>query len=451
MTGRAGRFDAIYRAEFGRSVAVLARDTGDLGSAEDAVQEAFTRAVRHWPEQGVPDRPGAWITTVARRIALDRLRREAARAGKEREAALLATATAPFPPDGPAPDAFAPVGPARDGAAPGASATNPLADERMRLLFACAHPALAPEARVALILRLVCGLRTAEIARAFVVPEPTVAQRISRAKAKIRRARIPLELPPRHRLPERVPVVLAVIHLVFSEGYFATAGPDAVRDDLCDEALRLGELICALPGPHAAEANALNALMLLQDSRRAARRTRTGALVPLEHQNRAHWNTTRIEAGLRHLRAAAGATGPYLPQAEMAAAHATARSWPETNWTRIVTCYDAITAAGAAAPVLVNRAIAIGFRDGPDAGIAELDAVAEHPRLTGTHLLTAAYADTYRRAARYQEAAAHYRAAIPTAPTEPVRAFLRTRLAEVERVTATTCPAERRADSACAW
>ncbi|MFC8043978.1 RNA polymerase sigma factor [Nocardia sp. NPDC057353] len=470
MTGRAGRFDAIYRAEFGRSVAVLARDTGDLGLAEDAVQEAFTRALRLWPEQGTPDRPGAWITTVARRVALDRLRREAARAGKEQEAVLLAAATAPdvsarhdgaeggsvhrdpaqsgFPwggrasgpaqPGDRAPGADAWADAAREAAAPTGSAQvaaapvpDPLTDERLRLLFACAHPALAVEARVALILRLVCGLRTAEIARAFVVPEPTVAQRISRAKAKIRRARIPLELPPEHRIPERVPVVLAVIHLVFSEGYFATAGPDAVRDDLCDEALRLGELLCALPGEHAGQAHALLALMLLQDSRRAARRDPTGALIPLDRQDRSRWDSARITAGLRHLRAATA--GPYLPQAEIAAAHATAPSWPETDWVRIVTCYDALATAGAAAPVLVNRAIAIGFRDGPQAGLAALDAIAAHPRLTGTHLLTAAYADTCRRAARYPEAAAHYRAAIPTAGTALVREFLRARLAEVER------------------
>lgn len=432
MTGRAGRFDAVYRAEFGRSVAVLARETGDLGIAEDAVQEAFARALRRWPEHGVPDRPGAWITTVARRIALDRLRREAVREGKEKEAVLLATAATPEP----SPDAV--------------PAPGPLADDRLRLLFTCAHPALAPEARVALTLRLVCGLRTAEIARAFVVPEPTVAQRISRAKAKIRRARIPLDLPPEHRIPDRVPAVLAVIYLVFSEGYFATAGAETVRDDLCAEAIRLGELLCTLPGPHAAEAHALAALMLLQDSRRAARRTPTGALIPLEHQDRSHWDTARITAGLRHLRSAAGATGPYLPQAEIAATHATAPSWPRTDWARIATCYDTLTAAGAAAPVLVNRAIAIGFRDGPAAGLRELDAIATHPRLTGTHLLHAAYADAYRRAARHREAAAHYRAAIPTAGTEPVRAFLRSRLAEVEALTATRCPAAPPADSACA-
>ncbi|WP_067658394.1 RNA polymerase sigma factor [Nocardia harenae] len=507
MTGWTGRFDAIYRAEFGRSVAVLAGDTGDLGVAEDAVQEAFTRALRRWPERGIPDRPGAWITTVARRVAVDRLRRESARPGKEHEAVRLAAATVPDPWDGPAPAASAPVDSvpdvwvpdgcapdvwAPDGCAPdtsapddsapdvsapvdsapvdsapdvsgpddsappivapaqatpiavsshagscstpGATPRDPLADDRLRLLFACAHPALAIEARVALILRLVCGLRTTEIARAFVVPEPTVAQRISRAKAKIRRARIPLELPPEHRLPERVPAVLAVIYLVFSEGYFATAGPDAVRDDLCDEAIRLGALTCALPGgPAEAAANALQALMLLQDSRRPARRAPDGGLVPLERQDRTAWNAARITAGLHHLRAAAGTHSPYLPQAEIAAAHATAPSWPETDWHRIVTAYDAITAAGAAAPVLVNRAIAIGFRDGPQAGLTELDAIAEHPRLSGTHLLTAAYADAYRRAARYEEAAAHYRAAIPTAPTEPVRAFLRTRLTEVRR------------------
>lgn len=408
-----GRFDAIYRAEFGRAVAALTRATGDLGVAEDAVQEAFTRALWRWPEQGVPDRPGAWITTVARRLALDRLRREQARTGKETEAVLLAPDDAArLVPDAPA---------------------GVLADDRLRLLFTCAHPALAPEARVALTLRLVCGLRTPEIARAFLVPEPTVAQRISRAKAKIRRAGIPLTLPPPHRLPDRVPAVLSVVYLVFSEGYFATSGEFAVRDDLCEEAVRLGVLLRGLPaGEYAAQAEALLALMLLQDSRRAARRGPDGALIPLERQDRSRWDHERIAAGLRCLRAAADAPGPYLPQARIAAAHATAPNWEVTDWSAVVAAYDDLLRLGAAAPVHVNRAVALSFLAGPAAGLAALDAVAADPRLAGGHQLNAAYADLHRRAGHWPEAAARYRAAIPTAGTDPVRRFLTDRLAEVE-------------------
>ncbi|TLG08770.1 sigma-70 family RNA polymerase sigma factor [Nocardia cyriacigeorgica] len=407
MTTDPAEFDRVYRAEFGRAVATLARLTGDLGAAEDAVQEAFADALRTWPERGRPDNPGAWITTAARHRALDRLRRESSREAKEYAAARLA-------PEDEEPEVVS------------------IADDQLRMIFTCCHPALAPESRVALTLRLVCGLRTAEIARAFLQPESTVAQRLSRAKAKIRDAGIPLRVPSAQLLPERTPAVLACIYLVFTEGYFATSGPQAVRDELCDEAIRLGTLLCELM-PREPQARALLALMLLTDSRRDRRRTADGELIPLEEQDRRHWDRTKIRAGLSCLVAAAedGGGGKYLAQARIAAAHAVAPSWEQTDWAAIVSAYDGLTAEAWTPAVAVNRAVAIGFRDAPEAGLAALDEVADHPRLAGSHLVPATRADLLRRAGRHREAAQHYREALARVGNDPAARFLRRRLAEV--------------------
>ncbi len=397
---------AVYRAEFGRALATVARLVGDIGLAEDAVQEAFADALRSWPERGAPRNPGAWITTVARNRALDRVRRESSRQVKEADAAVLAV---------PAEEADVP----------------PVADDQLRMIFTCCHPALSPESRVALTLRLVCGLRTAEIARAFLQPEHTVANRLARAKAKIRQANIPMRVPPEHLLPERTPGVLACIYLVFSEGYFASAGHEAVRDELCDEAIRLGRLVVGLL-PDEPEAAALLALMLLDDSRRAQRCTAAGELVPLEEQDRTAWNRAAIREGLHHLVSAAErGRGPYLAQARIAGAHAIAPSWEQTDWTAVVDGYDELATWSASPAVLVNRALAVGFRDGFDGGLAALDEVADHPRLAGTNTVAATRADLLRRAGRWGEAADAYRAALAGAANEQVQAFLRRRLAEV--------------------
>jgi RNA polymerase sigma-70 factor (ECF subfamily) len=397
---------AVYRTEFGRALATVARLVGDIGLAEDAVQEAFTDALRSWPERGVPCNPGAWITTVARNRALDRMRRESNRQVKESDAAVLAAQVEE-------------VG------------VPPVADDQLRMIFTCCHPALSPESQVALTLRLVCGLRTSEIARAFLQPEHTVANRLTRAKAKIRQANIPMRVPPAHLLPERTPGVLACIYLVFAEGYSATAGPTAVRDELCDEALRLGRLLVALL-PDEPEAAALLALMLLDDSRRAQRRTTAGDLVPLEEQDRSAWNRAAIREGLQYLVSAAErGRGPYLAQARIAGAHAIAPSWERTDWAAIVDAYDELAGWSASPAVLVNRAIAVGFRDGFEAGLAALQEVAGHPRLAGSNTVLTTRADLLRRAGRTAEAAAAYRAALPGAATEQVRAFLQRRLAEL--------------------
>ncbi|GGN69704.1 RNA polymerase subunit sigma-24 [Nocardia rhizosphaerihabitans] len=398
--------DAVYRAEFGRAVATVAALTGDIGLAEDAVQEAFADAVRTWPERGWPANPGAWITTAARHRALDRLRRESARADKEHGAALLRS----------------PVEEAE---------VSPVTDDQLRMIFTCCHPALSPPSQVALTLRLVCGLRTAEIARLFLQPEHTVAQRLTRAKTKIRQAGIPLRVPPPHLLADRVPVVLACVYLVFTEGYSATSGPAAVRAELCDEAIRLGRLVCGLL-PGESEARALLALMLLQDSRRAQRRSDDGELVPLEDQDRARWDRAAIAAGLSSLDSAAAGAGPYLAQARIAAAHASAPSWSETDWHAVLAGYDELLGYLESPVVRVNRAVAVGFAHGFPAGLAALDEVAADPRLAGTHLVGATRAELLRRAGRPREAAEHYRAALTLVGNDEARRFLARRLAEVE-------------------
>ncbi|TCN48997.1 RNA polymerase sigma-70 factor (ECF subfamily) [Rhodococcus sp. SMB37] len=337
---------------------------------------------------------------------MDRLRREAARSGKESAAIALT----PLPRSG-----DAEVGAVRD--------------EELGLLFTCCHPALARDAQVALTLRLVCGLTATEIARAFLKSESTVTRRLTRAKAKIRDAGIPLRLPAEHLLPERVPQVLACIYLVFTEGYSATAGDSPIRSDLCDEAIRLGHLMCMLM-PDEDEAWALLALMLLLDSRRGVRRDGSGELLPLEDQDRMQWDADFIARGLAALDRASGSTGQYLPQAVIAAVHATAPSWERTDWSVIAAAYDCLVALTDSPVVEINRAVALGFRDGWDAGLDALAAVPKKAELR--RLYEPARADLLRRAGRFGEAAEAYRAALAVTSNESIARVLRRRLVEID-------------------
>ena len=399
-------------------LATLARQLGDLDAAEDAVQEAFVEAMRTWPRRGVPDNPGAWITTTARNRAVDRARRESRREAKEK----AAMGTGPDPEPSEPPNPFD----------PGRAAEPEPADDQLRLIFTCCHPALAPAAQVALTLRLVCGLQTVEIARAFLQPEVTVAQRLVRAKAKIRTAAIPFRVPPTHLLPERLPPVLACIYLVFSEGYAATAGDELVRRELCDEGIRLGRLAVELM-PDEPEARGLLALLLMQDSRRDARVSAGGDLVLLEDQDRSSWDHDRIAEGTAELERALlrRRPGPYQLQAAIAGLHATATSWADTDWPQIAALYGELARVAPSPVVELNRAVAVAFTEGPAVGLGVVDAVADDPRLARTHLLPATRADLLRRLGRRSEAADAYRAALALARTGPERAFLERRLDEL--------------------
>jgi RNA polymerase sigma-70 factor, ECF subfamily len=401
--------DGVFRREWGPAVAALARWSGDLTVAEDAVQEACAEALRTWPRDAMPDSPGAWLVTVARNRARDRLRRESLRPGKEL-AAVVGNIEA--------------IRARTDHTDP-----HPVRDDELRMMFTCAHPALDRPSQLALTLRLVSGLTVAEIARALLQTESAVGQRITRAKNKIRHANIPLRVPPAALLPERTPHVLGCIYSVFTEGYWSTAGPSAIRDELCDEGVRLAAELCTLM-PAEREANALAALVLLHDSRRATRVGPGGALVPLDEQDRRRWDRGRISRGLDRLRRAQGSTGPYLPQAVIAALHATAPSWEQTDWATICAAYDRLLQMTDSPVVLANRALALGFRDGPDAGLAALEKVAHDPRLARSNLAASVRADLLRRAGRPTEAVAWYRAALESNGSQPGRDFLRRRIAE---------------------
>src|SRR5215470_9080429 len=391
--------DGVFRREWGPAVAALARWSGDLTVAEDAVQEAFAEALRAWPRDGVPDNPGGWIVTVARNRALDRLRRESARPGKE-----LAAMLSEDPADRP-------------------GAPHQIRDDELRMMFTCAHPALDPRSQLALTLRLISGLTVAEIARALLQTEAAVGQRITRAKNKIRHANIPLRVPPAELLPERTPHVLSCIYSVFTEGYWSTAGPSAIRDELCDEGVRLAGELCSLM-PAERDAHALAALMLLHDSRRETRVDADGALVPLDEQDRSRWDRGRITRGLDRLQRAAGARGPYLPQAVIAALHATAASWQQTDWAAICLAYDRLIEDTHSPVARANRALAIGFRDGFTAGLAALDEVADDPRLARSNTVASIRADLLRRAGRRDEALRWYRIALDHNGSGPAREFL---------------------------
>jgi RNA polymerase sigma-70 factor (ECF subfamily) len=403
--------DGVLRREWGPAVAALSRWCGDLALAEDAVQDACAEAVRNWPRAGVPANPGGWLTTVARNRVRDRLRRESVRPGKERAASKQYVDE---------------IRARTDRADP-----HPVRDDELRMMFTCAHPALERTSQLALTLRLVSGLTVGEIARALLQSEAAVGQRITRAKQKIRTANIPLRVPPAELLPQRTPHVLSCIYSVFTEGYWSTAGPSAIRDELCDEGVRLAGELCALM-PSELEAHALAALVLLHDSRRSTRVDAAGALVPLDEQDRTRWDHGRIARGLDRLRMAHGATGPYLPQAVIAAVHATAPSWEQTDWATICAAYDKLLAMTDSPVVRANRALAVGFRDGAEAGLHALDKVAHDPRLVRSNLVPAIRADLQRRAGRRPEAAHWYREALALNGSEPGKRFLRKRIAESE-------------------
>jgi RNA polymerase sigma-70 factor (ECF subfamily) len=393
----------VFREEYGRAVASLARRTGDLDLAEESVQDAFAEAVRRWPTSGLPPSPAGWIITTARNRAIDRLRREATRADRHVEATRLAGLPGDrLPPDGPFEE-------------------DAVQDDRLRLIFTCCHPALAPAARVALTLRMLGGLTTPQIARAFLVPEPTMAQRLVRAKAKIREARIPFRIPDETELPDRLAAVLSVVYLVFNEGYAASDGDELVREDLCVEGVRLGRQLATLL-PAEPEVQGLLALMLLVQSRRAARTTSTGDLVRLADQDRARWDASLMAEGQALLRQclARNQPGPYQIQAAINAVHAAARTAADTDWPQIVVLYDQLFALTPTPIVALNRAVAVAEVQGP---VPALRLVETLP-LVEMHLWHAIRADLLRRLGHAPEAAEAYAAAISRAGNARERAFL---------------------------
>ena len=391
-----------FRSGWGRIVATLIRTTGDWDLAEECAQDAFARALEVWARDGVPDSPVAWLTTVARNRALDRLRRAKTEATKLKEVASV-----------PAPEEVA--------------VDDDLPDDRLRLMFTCCHPALPTEGRVALTLRTVAGLTTAEIARMFLVPEPTMAKRLVRAKHKIRAAGIPFRVPPAHLRPERLSGVLAVIYLLFTEGYAATSGDRLVRRGLTDEAIRLSRLLTTL-APDEPEARGLLALLLLQDSRRDTRVDGDGRIVTLEEQDRARWDSGEIEEGLALL-ARTPTGGPYVLQARIAACHASAPTAASTDWPRIASLYGQLAALTPSPVVALNRAVAVGMAEGPEAGLTLVSDLEASGALVGNHLLPAVKADLLRRLGHADEARTAYEEAHALARNQPERDHLASRMA----------------------
>jgi RNA polymerase sigma-70 factor, ECF subfamily len=404
--------DAAFRDEWGRVVATLIRTTGDWDLAEECAQDAFTAALQRWPRDGIPGRPGAWLTTAARNRAIDVLRRKAVGAAKLREVAAMSYEPEPTAGDSDSDESGVP-------------------DDRLRLMFTCCHPALSLEARVALTLRTLAGLTTAEIARAFLSSEPTMAKRLVRAKQKIQNAGIPYRVPPAHLLPKRTPGVLGVLYLLFNEGYSATAGADLVRQNLCAEAIRLARVLATLM-PDEAEAAGLLALMLLHDARRAARLDAHGDLVTLEDQDRGKWDAAEIAEGVAVLQGALrrGPPGPYQVQAAVGACHATAATPQDTDWAQITGLYEQLARFLPTPVVELNHAVAVGMAHGPQAGLSLVAALEASGKLAGYHLLPATRADFLRRLGRLSEAAVAYQEALELAGTDAERRFLSRRLAE---------------------
>jgi RNA polymerase sigma-70 factor (ECF subfamily) len=416
--------DAAFREEWGRVVATLIRTTGDWDLAEECAQDAFAQALARWPKDGIPARPGAWLTTAARNRAIDVLRRKAVGAAKLRELAVMSVTA------GEAGEAG--VAGVAGGVDAGGNDHSGVPDDRLRLMFTCCHPALSLEARVALTLRTLAGLSTAEIARAFLASEPTMAKRLVRAKQKIAQAGIPYRVPPAHLLPERTPGVLGVLYLLFNEGYAATAGADLVRQSLSAEAIRLARVLTRLM-PGEPEAAGLLALMLLHDARRSARLDARGDLVTLEDQDRSLWDAAEIGEGTEVLQDAlrCGRPGPYQVQAAIAACHATAPAADRTDWPQIAALYGELAELTPTPVVELNHAVAVGMARGPAAGLPLVQALEAAGKLAGYHLLPAARADFLRRLGRNAEAAAAYHEALELTSTDAERRYLYRRLAEV--------------------
>ena len=411
--------DSICRAEGARVLAGLIRRFGDFDLAEDAMQDAFTKALEVWPQQGLPAAPAAWLTTVARRRAVDLLRRR--RSG-------------PLYMDEP-PDVAAPSpddnGTREDGDALDPADHSGVADHRLRLLFTCCHPAIGQPAQMALALRTLCGLSTREIARAFLEPEATTAQRLVRVKKKILEARIPYEVPAQELLPQRLAAVLGVIYLVFNEGYSTTEHDALVRPDLCAEAIRLARLVVELM-PEEPEARGLLALMLLNDARRPARVAADGALVPLEEQDRSRWHAESIAQGLAQLDTALGLRqrGPYQLQAAISALHARAARAQDTDWKQIAALYGGLLREQPGAVVELNAAVAVAMAEGAEQGLAWIERLRESGELNGYHLLSAARADLLRRLGRHAEARQAYAEALVLVRNPAERLYLERRLAQ---------------------